>query len=342
MNTTLDWRLLKKLYSIHSLSGKEDKMVAFLVFYLKSLPGVKLGKDSYGNLYAWKGESETYPCIVAHLDQVQRNHPRDFRAIETRDIIFGYSAKEHSICGLGADDKNGIIICLEAIKKYDCMKVVFFKEEETGCHGSSRAEMKFFEDCRYVIQCDRRGNSDLITNIGCSDLCSEKFIQNIDPEKWGYKEESGMMTDVEALKERGLSVSAINMSCGYYNPHTDEEITVKRDLEKCWKFVQHIIEDCTETYPHEIGDNGCYGYYDEWEIEDEIHSIIQQDPTMTASDLYDTYQTNFPMLKLKDFERIVEEYHQWYGESDEEETLTQTFKPDGNEEDDPQILGFTG
>ena len=338
MNTTLDWRLLKKLYSIHSPSGKEDKMIAFLISYLKSLHGnIKLGKDSYGNLYAWKGESETYPCIVAHLDQVQRNHPRDFRAIETRDIIFGFSAKEHSICGLGADDKNGIIICLEAIKKYDCMKVVFFKEEETGCRGSSHAEMKFFEDCRFVIQCDRKGNSDLITNIGCSDLCSEKFIQDIDPEKWGYKEETGMMTDVEALKERGLSVSAINMSCGYYNPHTDEEITVKRDLEKCWRFVQHIIEDCTETYPHEIGENGGYfNCYDEWEIEEEIHSILQQDPTMTASDLYDMYQTNFPMLRLEDFERIVSDHKLWY--DDEEETLTQTFKPDGKETDKKDFI----
>lgn len=336
MNKTIDWRLLKKLYAIHSPSGKEDKMIAFLVSYLKSLPGVKLGRDSYGNLYAWKGESESYPCIVAHLDQVQRNHPRDFRAIETRDIIFGYSAKEHSICGLGADDKNGIIICLEAIKKYDCMKVVFFKEEETGCHGSSRAEMGFFDGCRFVIQCDRRGNSDLITNIGCSDLCSEKFIQDIDPEKWGYKEETGMMTDVEALKERGLSVSAINMGCGYYNPHTDEEITVKRDLEKSWKFVQHIIEDCTETYPHEVGDNESFFGYDEWEIEEEIHSIIQQDPTMTASDLYDMYQTNYPMLRLEDFERIVSDHQLWY--DDEEETLTQTFKPDGKETDKEDFI----
>lgn len=336
MNKTIDWRLLKKLYAIHSPSGKEDKMIAFLVSYLKSLPGVKLGRDSYDNLYAWKGESETYPCIVAHLDQVQRNHPRDFRAIECRDLIFGFSAKEHSFCGLGADDKNGIIICLEAIKKYDCMKVVFFKEEETGCHGSSHAEMKFFDDCRFVIQCDRRGNSDLITNISCSDLCSEKFIQDIDPEKWGYKEETGMMTDIEALKERGLSVSAANISCGYYNPHSDEEITVKRDLEKCWKFVQHIIEDCTETYPHEIGDNEVFFSYDEWEIEDEIHSIIQQDPTMTTSDLYDMYQTNFPMLRLEDFERIVAEHQLWY--DDEEETLTQTFKPDGKETDKEDFI----
>lgn len=333
MNKTIDWRLLKKLYAIHSPSGKEDKMITFLVSYLKSLPGVKLGKDSYGNLYAWKGESESYPCIVAHLDQVRcSSHPRDFRACETRDIIFGYSAMEHSFCNLGADDKNGIIIALEAIKKYDCMKIALFREEECGCNGSSHAEMRFFDDCRFVIQCDRKGNSDLITNIGSTDLCSEKFIQDIDPEKWGYKEEQGMMTDVETLKEKGLSVSACNLSVGYYNPHQSEEVTVKRDLEKCWRFVQHIIEDCTETYPHEVGENsGYYGFYDEWEFEEEIHSILQNDPSMTADDLYDMYQTNYPKLHLEDFERIVEEYHLLY--CDEDELLTQTFRPDEKETD---------
>lgn len=333
MNKTIDWSLLKKLYSIHSPSGKEDKMIKFLVSYLSSLPGVKLGKDSYGNLYAWKGESETYPCIVAHLDQVQRSHPKDFRAIETRDIIFGFSAKEHSFCGLGADDKNGILIALEALKKYDSLKAVFFKEEETGCKGSSACELSFFEDCRFVIQCDRRGNSDLITSIGCTDLCSEAFIRDIDPEKLGYKEQQGMMTDVETLKERGLAVSAVNISCGYYNPHTDEEITVKRDLEKCWKFVQHIIEDCTEVYPHEVGENGYFGYYDECEFEEEIHSILQNDPSMTADDLYDMYQTNYPKLRLEDFERIVEEHHLMYDCEDDYDTTNQNFKPDEKETD---------
>lgn len=232
MNTKLDWRLLKRLYSIHSPSGKEDKMIKFLISYIQSLPGnIKLGKDAYGNLYAMKGKSETYPCVVSHLDQVQRIYSKDFKAIETRDIIFGYSPSNHQFEGLGADDKNGIFICLEALKKYDCIKVAFFREEETGCRGSSNSQMDFFTDCRFVIQCDRRGNSDLITNIGCLDICSERFLQDIDPEKWGYKEEQGMMTDVESLKEHGLSVSAINISCGYFNPHTDEEITVKKDLE---------------------------------------------------------------------------------------------------------------
>lgn len=121
----------------------------------------------------------------------------------------------------------------------------------------------------------------------------------------------------------------LTISAGYYNAHSDEEITVKRDLQKCWRLVQHIIEDCTEVYPHEAGENGGFGYYEDWELEDEIHSILQQDPTMTGADLYDMYQTNFPMLSREDFERIVEEHHMLY----EEETSTQTFKHDGKETD---------
>ena len=337
MNTKLNYGLLKKLYAIHSPSGKEDKMIKFLISYIKSLPGdIKMGKDSYGNLYAWKGESETYPCVICHIDQVQRTHSKDFKAIETRDIIFGYSPSNHQFEGVGADDKNGILIALEALKNYVSIKAVFFKEEETGCRGSSACELSFFEDCRFVIQCDRRGNSDLITSIGCTDLCSEQFIRDIDPEKWGYKEGQGMMTDVETLKERGLSVSAVNISCGYYNPHTDEEITVKRDLEKCWKLVQHIIEDGTEVYPHEVGENGYVGYYDEWEFEEEIHSILQNDPSMTANDLYDMHQTNYPKLRLEDFERIVYEYHLLY--CGEEDTLTQKFNPNGKETDKEEYI----
>lgn len=143
-------------------------------------------------------------------------------------------------------------------------------------------------------------------------------------------------TDVEVLKERGLSVSAVNISCGYYNPHTDDEITVKRDLEKCWKLVQHIIEDCTEVYPHEVGENGYFGYYDEWEFEEEIHSILHNDPTMTANDLYEMYQTNYSKLRLEDFERIVDEYHLLY--CGEEDTLTQKFNPNGKETDKEEYI----
>ena len=134
------FKLLKQLYSIHSKSGKEAKMIKFIINYVKrTIPDCSIIKDFKGNLYITRGISETYPVIVAHLDQVQDNHSIDFRAIEAEGLIFGYSKKHRRTEGLGADDKNGIWIALKCLKKYDILKVAFFVEEETGCQGSSNA-----------------------------------------------------------------------------------------------------------------------------------------------------------------------------------------------------------
>lgn len=180
-----------------------------------------------------RGNSETYPCIVAHLDQVQREHSKDFKAIETEEIIFGYSPKNRRREGIGADDKNGIWIALKCLEKYECIKVAFFVSEEIGCVGSRNADLGFFEDTRFVIEPDRREYEDLITDISFTSLCSNDFLRDIGFERFGYKEKPGMMTDVLELKERGLGVSCINLSCGYYEPHSDEEFTVKKDLLNC-------------------------------------------------------------------------------------------------------------
>lgn len=337
MTNKLDYNLLKRLYSIHSPSGKEDRLINFIVSYIKTLPGkIEIRKDKYGNIYAWKGEADSYPCIVAHLDQVQKTHSRDFKAIETRDIIFGYSPKNHQFEGLGADDKNGILIALESLKNYDCIKIALFREEEIGCRGSQNCEMTFFADCRFVIQCDRRGNSDLITSIGFTDLCSEEFIRAVNPEKWGYHEETGLMTDVETLVENGLGISAINMSCGYFNPHTDEEITVKRDFEKCWRLVQHIIEDCTATYPHTPSDYGYgRGYYDDWDMEDEVWQQLSLDPTLTASDFYEQYHEAYPYLTLYDYEQMIHGFQLM-----QEESNDQTNNPNGTKENNQEEIIF--
>mgnify|MGYP000509012645 CR=1 FL=1 len=55
-------QLLKRLYSIYSPSGKEQKMVKFLCSYIRQLPGnISVSKDKFGNLYVVKGEAESYP-----------------------------------------------------------------------------------------------------------------------------------------------------------------------------------------------------------------------------------------------------------------------------------------
>ena len=292
-------KLLKKLYSIHSKSGKEQKMIKFLLWWIRNnVPGAKVELDrEVGNIYITKGIADTYPCLVAHIDQVQSIHSRDFQAIETKDIIFGYSPKNKQLEGLGADDKNGVWICLKCLMKYENIKVSLFVSEEVGCIGSSKANMDFFKDVRFVIQCDRRGSSDLITSICSTEISSKEFIEATGHEAFGYHLEEGMMTDVLTLKENGLAVSCVNLSCGYYDPHSDHEFTIKKDLLNCLSFVENIIENCTGVYPHEY-DYKMGDWYDGYfyEYYDELYELLQTYPDLTFGEIEAAYQQHNPKL----------------------------------------------
>ena len=243
--------LLYDLYRIYSPSRGEKRLKKFVKNYIRTnIPGVEITHDNVGNIYAKKGAGDSFPCVVSHLDQVQKVHESDFMCIEVEGKVFGFSPKSMEMRGLGADDKNGVWVCLQCLAKFDNIKCAFFVGEEIGCVGSSDADMKFFEDCRFVLQCDRRNGHDLITSIW-GDLCSEEFLADTDFKDFGYKETDGLSTDVGTLKDNGLKVSCVNMSCGYYAPHTDEEYTDLSELQHCLDFVCHIIGKCTKVYPHE-------------------------------------------------------------------------------------------
>lgn len=244
-------------------------MRKFIKRYVRDNIAGAVCRQDHGNIYIVKGESETYPCVVAHLDQVQHKHSKDFTVIELSGRLFGFSGGSARQEGLGADDKNGIWVALKCLEHFDAIKVALFWGEETGCQGSSKADMQFFTDCRFAIQADRRNGGDLITDI-CGSICSDDFKNDIADiaERHGYKQTYGMMTDVETLSDNGLGVSAINMSCGYYNPHTDEEYTDIAELYNCLEFAKDIISECTKVYPFKrermswnSGNYGGYGGY---------------------------------------------------------------------------------
>ncbi len=301
--------LLKKLYEIHSPSGKEKRIKQFIKRYiLTNIPHCKIESDKIGNLYITKGESSEYPCIVAHLDQVQDIHSSDFKAIETEEIIFGYSAKNRQQEGIGADDKNGVWVCLKTLEKCDYLKIAFFVQEEIGCIGSSQSDITFFDDCRFVLQADRKGHSDFITTIGWSPLCSEEFVADCEIERFGYKEATGMITDVGELKHQGLPISVANISCGYYEPHTDQEFTVKADLLNSLALVENIIETCKKVYPHKNKDLWSYDndYIDEYfEMEMIVEQLYNLDQTITADEVYSEYYEIYKSIKLEDIEEML-------------------------------------
>ena len=314
--------LLKQLYRIYSPSGKERAMRRFIIKEVKKVPGTRIEKAPSGNLYVTKGNAPDYPCIVAHMDQVQGTRSTDFMPVETKEVIFGYSPKHRRQENLGADDKNGIWIALKCLKQYPVLKLAFFVSEETGCIGSGNARMDFFTDCRFVIEPDRRGYKDIIPLIGWTVLCSDEFLKATGYRDFGYEETEGMLTDVLELKEKGLAVSCINLSCGYYEPHTPHEFTVKKDLLNCLDLVRHIIGHCTGTYPHTHECTGGFGRYpdgfslyeDEYgEAADEIFNLLDSDDTLSVEDLTYMYNLYFPKLGRSDFEQIYRDYHELRG-----------------------------
>ena len=258
--------LLRELYSIHSPSGSERKMKKFVTRYVASIvPDAVITNDGAGNLYIVKGKSETYPCIAAHLDQVQKTHSKDFTVMQCGDRIFGYSPSRGTTEGLGADDKNGIWIALKCLECFDALKVAFFVGEEVGCVGSSRADLSFFKDCRFIIEPDRKGGRDFIQSMSCTRVCSDEFAYDADFQSFGYDLAEGLLTDVLTLVEDGVGISCCNLSCGYYRPHTDEESTSWSELNNALELVKSIITKCTKVYPHEYTFSyGHYGKFDSW------------------------------------------------------------------------------
>lgn len=285
-----DFSLLKQLFCIHSKSGKEGKIRKFIWNWVRqNVPNAKIMCDKPGNLYIIKGKSETYPCIVAHMDQVQEIHSKDFICYEAEDIILGFSPKHKRQEGIGSDDKVGLWIGLKCLQKFEALKLAFFVGEEIGCKGSGQAEMEFFSDCRFVIEPDRKGAEDLITQIGWTPLCSDDFLKDIGFKKFGYKETDGMMTDIEALKDNGLAISCINLSCGYYKPHTDQEFVYKPALSNCLAFIEHIVKTCTKVYHHVDmttqyeRENYYYDVYDDYYSE--IYDMLTNDPSLSFGDI---------------------------------------------------------
>lgn len=237
-----------------STTGGCDAMLEEVNRQLDLIPNITRETDDYGNLYVTKGKSETYPAFVAHLDTVHKIR-ESFVVVETElNYWFSYSEDDgFQQVGIGGDDKCGIIACLELLTKLKIAKCVFFLDEEQGCKGSAAGKLEFFDDCRYAVQIDRKGGGDIIVKGSGTELCSKDFEELLETlgKKYEYKSTFGASTDVVKLKDRGLKISACNLSAGYYNPHTKQEYIDADELLNCIDFCAAIAKIKT-VYPHSL------------------------------------------------------------------------------------------
>lgn len=228
---------------VQTNSENEKLMILYLDEKLRELK-LPYFIDAAGNVIVTKGKAKTYPCVTSHMDTVH-NFADNFvlyRDEEDKDLLFSMNNKKR--VGIGGDDKCGVFACLYLLEMMPQIKVVFFSREERGCKGSTDIDKTFFNDCRYLIQLDRRGSRDFIQTYWGDKTISHDFSSEIGntKKKYKYKNCVGSVTDVMKLWKNRVGISCINLSCGYYKPHTNYEYISVEALWNSIKFTEKIIK----------------------------------------------------------------------------------------------------
>lgn len=240
-------QMLKRILYTQSESRNTQKMTR-VVRRIATELGAKVTIDN-GNVYAVKGEAEVFPCMVAHTDTVHDIVPQSlYRVIFANGQYKAINPSTNQPTGIGGDDKVGIYIALSALQHFKNIKVAFFRDEEIGCQGAQAADVAFFEDVGYIIECDRKGNNDAVRSINGTQLMNYDFEKLIKPvlDRYKYTLTVGNSTDVRVLKGK-VDVCMTNLSCGYYNPHFANEYIDRDDMMACKELAFDLIETLGET-----------------------------------------------------------------------------------------------
>ena len=236
--------ILKQLYKISSKSGMEDRIKSFVLGSVNDVD-LKVDTDDIGNLFITKGIADTYPCLVAHLDEI--HNPCEREIVIEGDKIFTVNRLWNRV-GCGADDKNGLWVIINLLHSEPILKVALFVQEEStsdipGCRGARACDLSFFSDVKFVLECDRKGCSDVVyIGKGETLLCERDFIPQNLLDYYGYEMIRGGKTDVVELKMRGLEIPMCNIGCGYYDAHKNSEYIMFSELQNCLSFVRDIIQ----------------------------------------------------------------------------------------------------
>ena len=207
--------------------------------------GFKVEVDGLGNLIARRGEPKI--AICAHVDYVHSQCKKMVQVKKGHGITFGSQSFIMQDCySVGVDDRVGMGIALHLAENIKGpLMVVFFEEEETGGKGSREIAKEHFKGVTVAISADRRGNEDMVTSIYRDDLCGEEFRKRALEigKEYKFRECMGMFTDVANLVTRKLVNNALNLSAGYYEPHTTEDYYVPEEAENTAALMRKLI--CT-------------------------------------------------------------------------------------------------
>ena len=178
----------------------------------------------------------TFPVLlVAHMDTVHKQLPDVIMYDDKYEIV-------SSPNGIGGDDRCGVYMILEVIKKFKC-SVLFCEDEEIGMVGAEKFTKSLASktvDVNYIIEFDRMGEKDAVF-YDCDNPDFEEFIT-----KDFYETSFGSFSDISTLAPY-LGCAAVNLSCGYYKAHTVNEYVVIPQMERSIEEACKILARTTES-----------------------------------------------------------------------------------------------
>jgi putative aminopeptidase FrvX len=236
---------LVELLQIQGDSGREGNVANYAAARLAQSQ-FEVHYDDYGNVLAERSFGEG-PVILlsAHMDTVEPFAP-------DRELLWKGDTVRSSEGILGADDRAGIAILLEVIRRMNkerqfngTLKVAFTREEEIGRVGSSEISEDWLGNVDMAIVADRRNRRDIVTSCRWMPFCPEELGffweqagKQIGMSDWMVCQ--GGISDAVTYAQQGIP--SVNLSCGYLHEHKEfEELHVPSALDTVNLIVHGII-----------------------------------------------------------------------------------------------------
>jgi len=237
---------LRTIFETQSTSGNSSNMERTIMHLLDTMH-IDYYMDMYGNIYGYSHKYFEYddgffPLLTAHLDTVH-DIKHNYKVVYDNDTVYAMAGNKQT--GVGGDDKSGLLLILSALYNNDhAFKFVLFRDEEIGFLGSSEFDLDFAEDVSFIIGIDRKGNSDIMIGSYPQTVGDDVLEHLIEVDEYEVVDDDTFTDSVNIGEVCGIS--AINISCGYYNPHTDFEYISIKDTRSAYKQL-YIILDALPT-----------------------------------------------------------------------------------------------
>lgn len=236
--------ILNDIVGMYVPSGHENELIAYAMTVLKK-NGFEVKLDSARNVIASRGklgDTDKLVCINAHTDTVQK----EADSIVANVVFYDWIRDAFHTNGramIGGDDKCGVALALTLAAYTDLpMKIVLTSGEEIGSIGAEALDEKEFADVAFTFTVDRMHGDDLISEycglVLAPDTFVKKFIEMSSNIGVKFTETFGSYADTYVLCHYA---PAVNLSSGYYNPHSKDDFILVDELYDVMRAVMNAI-----------------------------------------------------------------------------------------------------